>query len=155
MKDFEFLKTKELKKAGSTKLGDLQFDTKSRKLFVKLKSSVTDADLLKVGFYFVVSEKTVLSVNHVGVQKKPRGFKEVLTRLNNPRTEQNTEFSNVLLASVLRSNKVVRETPYSVVYMTYSQVYAMLGLDEYNSKNNGLELIGKLREFNIPSRTLC
>ena len=156
----DLIDVKKLKKYGSVKLGKIKFNSTTKKIFVDMKAGKTSSDLLNTGFYFVVSDGTaksfVASVNHVGHQKKPRGFKEVLTRLNNPRTEQNSEFSNVILMSVEKSKSVIRSTNFSLVYMTYQQVNEMLGYDEYNSKNNGLELISKLREkFLIPSREFC
>lgn len=147
-KEFDFLKRKQLTKFGAVVLGTMKFGKYAKSLYIDLAKGKTDSDLIKTGFYFLVNDKIVITLNHVGVQKRQRGYKEVLTRLNNPRTDQNAELSNSLLEWVHKSN-------IKLMYMTYSQAHALLGLDEYNAKNNGLELIGKLRdEYAILGRVM-
>lgn len=138
-------KLSELKKHGATLVGGLTLTKVDKKI------ELNTGDLYNTGFYFIVhkTKNKVASINHVGQQKKQRGFKEVLCRLNLPRTEQNEFLRNV----IINSNRVSTYTSYSVYYMTYAQMNAFFETDEYTSKNNGLQMISMFREkYNVPGR---
>ncbi|AAQ17998.1 hypothetical protein Aeh1ORF328c [Aeromonas phage Aeh1] len=116
-------------------------------------------DLTTPGFYLigVCHEASisvdVVSVNHVGIQKRKSGFKEVLSRLNNPRTEQNKALGDYLCkrsADIFNDQRIfraIREVAarHKVYFMTYSQMREFLEIEEYSAKNNGLAMITELR----------
>lgn len=147
----ELCKLSELKKHGATYIGGLTVNKPDSKIDVNQLMKSTN--LYSTGFYFIVhkTKNQVASINHVGEQKKPRGFKEVLCRLNMPRTEQNEFLRNV----IINSNRTLTYTSYGVYYMTYAQMNAFFESDEYTSKNNGLQMVSLFREkYNVPGRAL-
>ncbi|QAX98580.1 hypothetical protein ASfcp2_246 [Aeromonas phage AsFcp_2] len=115
-------------------------------------------DLTTPGFYMITvcmknSAREVVSVNHVGIQKRKSGFKEVLSRLNNPRTEQNKALGDFLCqrsADIFNNVKIFRairevEARHKVYFLTYGEMREFLDIEEYSAKNNGLSMITELR----------
>ena len=96
-------------------------------------------DIKTPGFYFIVVGGVVKHVSHAGIQKRQIGFREVLNRLNSPRTLQNRDFSRQLTKDMTTS--VVK-----VYHMSYAAVRATLQIDEYSAQNNGLHMLTLLRE---------
>ena len=96
-------------------------------------------DVKTPGFYFIVVGGVVKHVSHAGIQKRQIGFREVLNRLNCPRTLQNRDFSRQLTKDMTTS--VVK-----VYHMSYAAVRATLQIDEYSAQNNGLHMLTLLRE---------
>ncbi|ADM79968.1 hypothetical protein phiAS5_ORF0125 [Aeromonas phage phiAS5] len=117
-------------------------------------------DLTTPGFYLIATFPTndarlrdIVSVNHVGIQKRKTGFKEVLRRLNNPRTEQNKALGDYLCkrsteiftdASIVKAWREV-EAKHQVFFVSYAQMRDLLGIEEYSAKNNGIAMITELR----------
>lgn len=105
-------------------------------------------DIKTPGFYFIVVGGVVKHVSHAGIQKRQIGFREVLNRLNSPRTLQNGEFSRQLAKDL--STTVVK-----VYHMSYAAVRATLQIDEYSAQNNGLHMLTMLRDkYTISGRSL-
>lgn len=96
-------------------------------------------DVKTPGFYFIVVGGIVKHVSHAGIQKRRIGFREVLNRLNCPRTLQNGDFSRQLTKDMTTS--VVK-----VYHMSYAAVRATLQIDEYSAQNNGMHMLTMLRE---------
>ncbi|AUE22870.1 hypothetical protein Ah1_00352 [Aeromonas phage Ah1] len=116
-------------------------------------------DLTTPGFYLIgVSGESnltleIVTVNHVGIQKRKSGFKEILNRMNNPRTEQNKALGDFLCkraTDIFNNQRLIRalrevNARHRVYFMTYAQMRDLLGIEEYSAKNNGLAMITELR----------
>ena len=101
----------------------------------------------KEGFYFISIGDAIVHISHAGRQKKQRGFMEVLSRFNNPRTAQNEVTSEQIYGECCKGQST------QLYWMSYAQVRMMLGIEEYSSMNNGRTIITELRElFSIPGR---
>ena len=127
-------------KVGALYSGKRDFDLQLTKTpDATVKSGFTTFDPKTPGFYFILINGCVQHVSHAGIQKRQLGFREVLNRLNCPRTFQNSNFSRSL-------SKSMETWVVQVVHMSYAAVRAVLEIDEYSAQNNGLHMLSLLRE---------
>lgn len=127
--------------SGARLVSNMKYDKKAGK-FVLTRINDT-AILRKPGAYFIVVDSAAISFNLFGVSKTPRGFMDVVKRLNNSVSGQNAQLSDKLK---LVSNRIKRDPSIRVMYMPFSSLRSMLEHEEFNGINDSTELARKLRE---------
>lgn len=127
--------------SGGRLVSKMKYDKKACKFQL---TRINDTSILrKPGAYFIITDSFAISFNLFGVSKTPRGFMDVVKRLNNSVSGQNSELAGKLK---LVSNRIKRDNNISIMYMPFSALRAMLEHEGFNGANDAVEMARELRE---------